>query len=153
MVPAPAAVPVERLVGNGLVRPRVVRPVSGVWARVSSRPVPPALSLVVGPRFDDAVLEVALAGVFRLAGGAAFLALRFSFPARGLTDCLRLALAFGRLAPAVLRPAPLRAFAARLPEPARLAEPFLSPFFVPLFFAIAGVSPLGSPGSAGRSAG
>ncbi len=41
LVPAPAGVPVERLVGNGLVRPWTLRPVSGVCARVRSRPLPP----------------------------------------------------------------------------------------------------------------
>ena len=41
MLPAPAEVPVERRVGRGLVGPCRVRPVSGVWARFSSRPVPP----------------------------------------------------------------------------------------------------------------
>jgi hypothetical protein len=34
-------VPVERLVGIGLVRPRTERPASGVCASVDSRPVPP----------------------------------------------------------------------------------------------------------------
>jgi hypothetical protein len=49
VLPAPAAVPVERLVGNGLVGPLTLRPVSGVCERSRSRPVPPALSLVEGP--------------------------------------------------------------------------------------------------------
>jgi hypothetical protein len=46
--PAPAAVPVDRLVGIGFVRPRTDRPVSGVWARVDSRPFPPAFARFAG---------------------------------------------------------------------------------------------------------
>jgi hypothetical protein len=38
---------VERRVGIGFVRPWTVRPVSGVWARVDSRPVPPAFRAFV----------------------------------------------------------------------------------------------------------
>ena len=41
MLPAPAAVPVERFVGIGFVRPFTDRPASGVCASVSSRPDPP----------------------------------------------------------------------------------------------------------------
>ena len=40
-MPAPAGVPVERLVGKGLVGPLTLRPASGVWARSRSRPRPP----------------------------------------------------------------------------------------------------------------
>jgi hypothetical protein len=43
--PAPAAVPVDRFGGSGLVGPLTERPVSGVWARSRSRPVPPARRL------------------------------------------------------------------------------------------------------------
>ncbi len=62
--PAPAAVPVERLVFIGLVRPVMVRPVAGVWESVDSRPVPPTF-------FFGAALTVFLAAV----RGAGLLAL------------------------------------------------------------------------------
>src|SRR6267378_2446505 len=45
--PAPAAVPVDRLVGIGLVRPWTLRPVAGVCDRVDSRPVPPTRRVVL----------------------------------------------------------------------------------------------------------
>jgi hypothetical protein len=95
--------------------------------------------------------EVALAAVFLRAGTAPFPALLFSFPARGLADRLRLALALGVRAPAAFRALagfrlpPLLAFAARAAVPVRLVDAFLSPFLLPLFFAIAGVSPPVSP--------
>jgi hypothetical protein len=90
--------------------------------------------LVEGPRFDDAVLDVALAAGLRRAG-AAFLAALFSFPARaGLAGCFRRAFPFGVRAAAVFRRAPLLALATRA---FLLEEVFLSPFFVPVFFAIA----------------
>src|SRR5205823_8814324 len=116
--PAPAAVPVDRRVGIGFVIPRTERPVSGVWASVSSRPVPPReRAAFVLPRA----------------------ALRFP-GLGGLVACFRRAFPCGVFAPAVLRPvlrfaldvfrapAPLRA-AARDPAPAlRFEGVFLCPF-------------------------
>ena len=80
--PAPEAVPVERLVGIGLVKPVMVRPVAGVWESVDSRPVPPT-------RFFFA------AAFFGLFFGAAFLAFGAGFFAalRGAAFLGRLALA------------------------------------------------------------
>jgi hypothetical protein len=81
---------------------------------------------------------MALEEVFRRAGAAAFRALLFSFLARGLVGRFRRALPFGVPAAAVFRRPPLLAFAAREPAPPFLPDGvFLSPFFVPLFFAIA----------------
>jgi hypothetical protein len=58
------------LVGIGLVRPLTVRPVSGVWSRVDSRPVPPSR------RFGAAFLALlrALFGAGRATFRAGFLA-------------------------------------------------------------------------------
>jgi hypothetical protein len=72
MPPAPAAVPVERFVGNGLVSPLTDRPVSGVWSRSRSRP-----ELRRGAVFRAAVRRVVAAAFFavvRRVGAAAFLA-------------------------------------------------------------------------------
>src|SRR5258708_18063396 len=57
--PAPEAVPVDRFVGIGLVRPVTVRPVAGVWDSVDSRPVPPARFFVAALAF----LRVGFLGV------------------------------------------------------------------------------------------
>jgi len=67
LAPAPAGVPVERLVGRGLVRPLTVRPAFGVCASSRSRPVPPA-------RGRGAVFERRCAApeVFFLAGDGFF---------------------------------------------------------------------------------
>jgi hypothetical protein len=134
------------LVGIGLVGPRRVRPVSGVWASVSSRPVPPRITtflaagaLVAAARFTPGRR---LAGeLFRLAAltfraGAAFaFAVRFSLRAVGrFAGLLRFALPFGVLAPAVFR----LAATARFPALGRLVEDVrLCPFVLPLFLAIA----------------
>jgi hypothetical protein len=100
--PAPDGVPVERLVGMGLVGPRRRRPVSGVWASVDSRPVPPPRAALPAPR--------ALAAFFLLPGRGGFVA------------CFLAALPLGVLAPAVfLRPPPLRDIARR-PAPERFVE-------------------------------
>src|SRR5688500_9462730 len=105
----------------GFVRPLTVRPVSGVWARVSSLPVPPR-------RFVAVVLRAVLiprALAFWPAGFPLFRPLA-PWPAAR-------AFPFGVLAPAVLRPvlrlalavrfvpAPLLA-AARAPAPPRLFD-------------------------------
>ena len=74
LVPAPAGVPVDRRVAMGLVRPFTVRPVSGVWARVDSRPLPPRARL---PPFAAVFREPAgLADAFRLAAALVEAALR-----------------------------------------------------------------------------
>jgi hypothetical protein len=82
------------------------------------------------------------------------LATLFSFTARGgFVGCFRRALPLGVLAPAVFRFPPLPAWAARLRAPMRLVDGvFLSPFFLPLFFAMAVLSP-GAGGRQSRSAG
>jgi len=132
MVPAPAAVPVERLVGMGLVGPRRLRPASGVCARVSSRPVPPTLRLVEGP-----VLSF-VEGRF----ATTFFAACLSLPARaGFVAFFRAAFPFGVFAPAVRRLRPLLAFAAPalsfVEGPARFADRvFFVALVLPLFFAI-----------------
>jgi hypothetical protein len=133
LLPAPAAVPVDRFVGIGFVIPRTDRPVSAVCASVSSRPVPPALSFVEGPRGRAALVFARRTPVLRLAARAGFVAFRRALPC-------------GVLAPAVFRPvfrpalevfrapAPLRA-AARAPAPAlRSAGVFLRPFALPAAF-------------------
>jgi len=114
VLPAPAAVPVDRFVGIGFVGPWTVRPVRGVCASSSSRPVPP--SRLAGGFVFVLVFVRGLAAARRAARGFA---------------CFRRILAFDVFAPAVLRPvfrrtllarfrpAPLRA-EARAPEPARL---------------------------------
>lgn len=139
-LPAPAGVPVERRVRIGLVRPFTVRPVLGVWARVSSRPLPPALRRLAAFAGLRAVFRAAGRDVlreadvfrafaaFRRAEGLApsepvFRRAEGRLPGRGgLVAFLRFAFPFGVLAPAVLRlPAadrpPVRAFA-RAPAPA-----------------------------------
>jgi len=102
VLPAPAAVPVDRFVGIGLVGPCTLRPVCGVCASSSSRPVPPALRFVdERARFGDGRDRRAFACGFFAA--AVFRAVRRpAFRAR-------------------LRPAPLRADA-RAAEPARLFD-------------------------------
>ncbi len=93
----------------------------------------------------------AFAAVFLRAGAAVFFAAFltaffagaafFSLPAReGLEAGFRLALPLGFRAPAVLRLAPLLAFARLTTAPARLLDVFLAPLVVPLFFAIAVIS-------------
>ena len=59
-LPAPAGVPVERRVGIGLVRPRTLRPVSGVWSKVLSRPVPPTFARVLAVELRRARPEFCL---------------------------------------------------------------------------------------------
>ena len=134
----------ERRVGIGLVGPRRVRPDSGVWASVSSRPLPPtrlaALCLAVA-RLTDGRLAV----LFRLAAGAAFreeapLARRFTLPARaGFAAFFFAALPFAVRVPAAFRLAPFLAAAARFPAPLRVPEGVFCPLVLPLFLAI-GVS-------------
>jgi len=65
--PAPDGVPVERFVGMGFVGPRTERPVSGVWSRVASRPVPPLFG-----RFGEAGrrADLRVAGRFPRPGAA-----------------------------------------------------------------------------------
>jgi hypothetical protein len=143
-------VPVERFVGIGLVGPRLVRPASGVWARVSSRPVPPRFDALLAfragaaffaaPRFAAVRFgAVRFAAAFLRAGATPFFAAFFSLPGRGgLVARFRAALPFGVRAPAVRREPPLLAAAARFPAPARLREGvLLGRLVVPLFFAIA----------------
>jgi hypothetical protein len=133
--PAPAAVPVERLVGIGFVGPLTERPVSGVWASSRSRPVPPRRgALFCAPARVD---PVARSRPFARAPASR----------RSASDRFFLFLPFGVFAPAVflpvfreaadtrLAPAPLRA-AARAPAPARLFDgvrfcPFVEPLRVP----------------------
>src|SRR5437764_6519024 len=148
VLPAPAAVPVDRLVGIGFVIPRTERPVSGVWESVSSRPEPPALSLVEAPR--ERAPFAARPPALRLPGLGGFVAFFLrAFPC-GVRAPAVLRPVF-RLALAVLRaPAPLRA-AARAPAPAlRFEGVFFCPFALPAaFLAIRRVlSDYGSVGSA-----
>src|SRR5262245_16926459 len=72
MLPAPAGVPVERFVGIGFVRPFTERPVSGVWASVFSRPVPPTLGFGEAAR-----LRAAGRAVFRVFFVVFFVAVAF----------------------------------------------------------------------------
>ena len=81
-----------------------------------------------------------------------------AFAFRGAAFAFRGAVAFLAVffsLPAALRRPPLLLFADLAPAPVFLLDGlFFSPFLVPLFFAIAGVSPIGSRGvRAGRSAG
>ena len=162
--PAPAGVPVERRVRIGLVRPFTVRPVSGVWERLSSRPVPPNLTEPGFFRAEGPVLsepcfpraEGRRAVVFRPVLAAplevdsrAFLEVDladpppvFLFPGRGgFVVFLRRALPWGVLAPAVfLRPVARcgerRPRAVRAFARARVpALPFEGVFFWPRDFA------------------
>src|SRR6187399_646972 len=98
MSPAPAAVPVDRLVGMGLVLPRTDRPVSGVCARVASRPFPPVLFRFAGFSLAFAlgrVLVLGLALALDFSDLAAFFAVERPFGAADLflvflAPCLRL---------------------------------------------------------------
>jgi hypothetical protein len=141
IVPAPAPVPVDRFVGIGFVGPRRVLPVLGVCARVASRPVPPRFAA----GFD--ALRPARTGV-RI---ERFADEPFSFPGRrGCFACLRLALALGVFARAVLR-FPPRLAALRPRAPVRVADAVrfrpLAVLLLP-FFAITVSSPL--PAGTGR---
>jgi hypothetical protein len=145
-------VPVERIVGIGLVRPRTERPVSGVWSSSLSRPVPPSRALVrfterrwaaflappltpvvflAPPRFAVADLPDVFA-VFPVFGAAAFLTL----PRRGgLLAFLRFALPCGVLAPAVFRFPPAVLLFARAPAPDwRFDGVVFCPLLFTLFF-------------------
>jgi predicted RNA-binding protein with RPS1 domain len=102
-------VPVERLVGWGFVGPGRVRPVSGVWASVSSRPVPP----LRGRAARIAFLAVFFL-VLRLPGGLWARALRL-FPVRFVDGVRRAAFALPDL---VRFRAVLRAFFAMSEAPA-----------------------------------
>jgi len=90
-------VPVDRRVGIGLVRPFTVRPVSGVWARVDSRPVPPRAALDPPPRFRDVAVafraRLRVADAFRVAAPLVAPALRvdprFGDVLRRLAEALR----------------------------------------------------------------
>ena len=119
--------PVDRLVGIGLVRPFTDRPVSGVCASVSSRPVPPRR----GARAADRPLPRDFGAAKRPVRLGALRVMRFARADREAV--LARALRFGALARAVLRGAvrlavralrrvpPLRAVARAL-DPARLFD-------------------------------
>jgi hypothetical protein len=119
VLPAPAAVPVDRFVGIGLVGPLTERPVSGVCARSRSRPVPPALGLV------EPVLSLVEGPVLSLIEGARPIGF-FGFCARRVAG--RAAAGFFARAPAVRRSCNGRVFfrlkalaAAACREPGRTA--------------------------------
>lgn len=77
MLPAPLGVPVDRLVGIGLVGPRTERPVSGVWASSRSMPVPPGRRVVRAlVRLEDFVVERAGELFFFPRGGLALAVFR-----------------------------------------------------------------------------
>src|SRR5829696_3755681 len=162
--PAPDAVPVDRFVSIGLVRPVTVRPLSGVWSRVDSRPVPPCRrpADLAAPRFADLPALPALPRADAALRLPAVVFRAVCFPGRGgFRVCLRRALPLGVFAPAVLRPvlrraaavrrapAPLRA-AARAPAPPfRLEGVFFWPFaFRAGFLAISDSLSAYSAGSA-----
>lgn len=142
--PAPAGVPVERMVRIGFVGPLTERPLSGVWARSRSRPVPPSrgrrllaalFRLFADPLADFAAVFLDFAEAFLdfaavfLDVGAAFLVLDAARRA-----VLRLA-AF-----AVLRPVLRLAAALRLvPAFFRVGVRFRPDFFA-VFFAMCRLS-------------
>lgn len=133
--------PVERLVGNGLVGPSTVRPVSGVCARSRSRPLPPGVAAAfrVSVRRAGAVFFFAVFAALFLdlapAPDRAFAFLRerlaATFARVLLAAAFRLpdAVFFGRRAGAFFRALALdeRPFVARLLAPVvfcRFVEPF-----------------------------
>jgi|SRR5688572_22418118 len=138
VLPAPAAVPVERLVGIGLVSPRTVRPVAGVWASSLSRPVPPrrlgapAFALLFVPELRRG-RAVFLEAPFRLTLRALRLAGRVGFFA-----CFRRVFPRAVLAGAAFRLEPaLRAFARAPARALRLEVVRFRPLlFAAFFFAI-----------------
>ena len=127
VLPAPAAVPVDRRVGMGFVRPLTVRPVAGVWASRLSRPVPPRRETVDWP-----ALARDLPVVLRdLAADLRGVLARFRDPAAlffRAAEALRARLALGVLAPAVRR------LVFRLAAPARRDPALLR--LPPVLFAV-----------------
>jgi hypothetical protein len=135
---------VERRVGIGLVGPLRVRPVSGVWARVSSRPVPPT---------RRGAGEAAFRGVAapdRREVDASFGAVeRFRAPAA--PDCFRAPLAAERLrAAALVEPARL---VLAVPAAGRAVDPVPLRLFVRAVpFALRGAAALRRPPPVARAA-
>jgi hypothetical protein len=133
--PAPLPVPVERLVGIGLVRPLTVRPLSGVCASSLSRPVPPAVSFAERPARAFRTGFLTAFFTVRRAGAAVFFAVFFA------------ALRVGVFAFAVFRPVLRCGFANFLAEffladdrtgdpDFRFATVRFRPLLVPVFLAI-----------------
>jgi hypothetical protein len=140
---------VERRVAIGLVRPFTERPVSGVWLRVSSLPVPPLrgrpAALFAAFFFDAGLLRdgpavrrlEAVVARFRERSEVFLAVLADLVFLRGVAVLLREAgfpdfLRAGVLAPAVFRRPPLLRAIARTPAP---ALPLDGVRVCPLFFA------------------